>query len=417
MVQNARQSKAAQAWNLTNEIVLIGAGTPIRIPGHLDQCFPFQPHPEYRWLAEKDRPGSILAYDPEEGWTHFTPAVTEAERVWDGISKEPEGPYLEELEPWLEARKGRPKVYLGSSQQPADEATTRLRDLLTYVRRPKDEGEIALMERASKATDAGHRAAAAFIKPGVTEREIQIELETAMFRAGATKTGYASIVGTGPNSAVFHFTPGARQVQKGELVLIDAGAEVDGYVIDVTRTYPAEDRFTPEQQAIYDVVLAALNNANDRCRPGVEWLDIHRQAALDMAQGLVDAGVLRGSAESLVESEAIAMFFPHGIGHMVGLGVRDASGSEPGRKEIRKSAGVAVRCDMILLAGYTMTVEPGLYFIPALVNDPARREKFREQVNWERAAEWTAKVGGVRIEDNVLVTAGEPRILTAEIPK
>lgn len=416
---SARRAKAAEAWALSNEVILIGAGTPVPIPGGADQCFPYQPHPEYRWLTEGFRPGSVLAFDPQEGWTHFTPAVTEAERVWDGVSVEPDGPYLEDLDPWLANRADRPIAWLGvpnTVAQSNEALLTRSREQLTHARRPKDEFEIDLMRRAAAATLAGHQRAVEVIRPGVTEREVQIEIETAFFKAGATKAGYSSIVGTGTNSAVFHFTPGQRPIAPGDSVLVDAGAEYNGYVTDVTRTYPADGKFGPEQQAIYDVVLNAEKNGVDRCRNGVEWLDLHRDCAADLAAGLIDLGILRGSVESAIETEAIALFLPHGIGHMVGLGVRDASGTDPGRLGNRKSAGVGVRCDMILKPGYVMTVEPGLYFIPAILNDPKRHEKFGDAVNWELAQRWIP-YGGMRIEDNVLVTEDAPINLTAEIPK
>lgn len=414
-----RRKKTEEAWGLDKQIILIGAGTPIGIPGGADQCFPYSPHPEYHWLTGNARPGSILAYDPQEGWTHFTPAVTEAERVWDGVTVEPEGPYLADLEPWLAKRNGRPVAWLGEPNDLVEgdpDIAFIAREKLSFVRRPKDNEEIALMERAAKATAAGHAQAIETIRPGVTERQIQIEMEAAMFRAGATATGYASIVGTGANSAVFHFTPGDRTVAPNDLILIDAGAAVDGYVIDVTRTYPATGKFTPEQQDIYDAVKDVLEKSNDRCRPEAEWLEIHRLAALDLATRLVDLGILKGSPQSAVESEAIATFLPHGIGHMVGLGVRDASGAEPGRLGDQKAAGIRVRCDLRLRPGYVMTVEPGCYFIPTLLNNPQRREKFAEFIDWDKALAFTS-IGGVRLEDNILVTEGTPKNLTALIPK
>lgn len=410
-----RRAKAAAAWNLENEIVLISAGSPIGIPGGMDQCFEYRIHPEYRWLATDQRPGSILAYDPKQGWTRFTPAVTDLERIWDGVTTEPEGPYLDTFGEWMRERENRTQLHLGAGGD-GNEREQKLREQLTHVRRPKDEFEIDLMKRAASATAAGHKAARDFIRPGVTEREIQIEMEAAFFRGGADRTGYHSIVGTGTNSAVFHFSPGNRVVQPGDVVLVDAGAEVDGYVIDVTRTYPSGDRFTPEQQAIYDIVLQAEVNSIDRCRAGAEWLHVHELAALDMAQGLIDLGLMRGTATAAVESEAIALFLPHGIGHMVGLGVRDASGPLPGRTGEHKAAGSRVRCDLPLEPGYIMTVEPGLYFIPALLNNPDKRKQFEDFINWDRVDPYLA-MGGMRIEDNILITDGDPINLTANIPK
>lgn len=413
-----RRSRTVENWNLIDEIVLVGCGAPIGLPGGADQCYEFRPHPEYRWLAEETRPGSVLAFDPREGWTRFTPAVSEAERVWDGISEEPEGPFIEDLMTWLETRRGRKLAFLGSPTEDLayDEAlTATLRDKLMQARRPKDFGEIETMRRASFATKAGHDAARKFIRPGVTERQIQIEMEAAFARAGADRPGYHSIVGTGPNSVVFHFTPSHRPVAPNDVVLIDAGAEVDGYVIDVTRTYSADGRFTPSQQDVYDILLESQRKACDRCRVGMEWLEFHTRCALDLADGLARIGVFKGSAQSAVETEAFALFMPHGIGHMVGLGVRDASGAAPGRSGENKAAGVRVRCDLPLEEGYVMTVEPGIYFIPALLNDPERREKFAEEIDWA-VVDGYLDFGGMRIEDNMLVTDGDPVNLTIEIP-
>jgi Xaa-Pro aminopeptidase len=184
----------------------------------------------------------------------------------------------------------------------------------------------------------------------------------------------------------------------------------------VTRTFPAGNRFTAEQQAVYDVVLAAELAAIEKCRCGVEWHDVHRTAAAELAAGLRHLGILKIGVEEALESEAIALFFPHGIGHMVGLGVRDVGGRAPGREEGRLCCGAKVRVDLPIQTGYLMTTEPGLYFVPAILDDPERQSKFQNAVDWENLARWR-KVGGIRIEDNVLITASEPKVITAEIPK
>lgn len=414
----SRQAKTAQIWNLRDEIVLIGCGYPIGLPGGADQCYEFRPHTEYHWLTGESRPGSVLAFDPQEGWTRFTPAVTEMERVWDGVTEEPAGPYLDSLPGWLEARKGKRIGFLGAVTQDVavdEEFTAQVRLNLFQARRPKDDFELELMRRAMFATKAGHEAASAFIKPGVTERQIQVELESAFARAGATAPGYHSIVGTGPNSVVFHFTPSDRKVAEGDVVLIDAGARVEEYVIDVTRTYPANGKFTAKQQDVYDILLEAERKACDRCVPGQEWLEFHTLCALDLAAGLKQLGIFKGSPESAIESEAMGIFLPHGIGHMVGLGVRDGSGAAPGRSGENKAAGVRVRCDLPLETGFVMTVEPGLYFIPALINDASRRERFRNEIDWDVVDRYQ-DFGGMRIEDNILVTDDKPINLTIDIP-
>lgn len=415
-----RREKIAKVWNLNNEIVLINAGVPIHIPGCFDQCFEFRVHPEYRWLSERSRAGGVVAYDPQEGWIDFVPPVLELEKVWEGDVSIPE-PFrpIDELTAWYEKRMGRPIAVLGvedSRLTSNTELANTLRGLLANVRRSKDDYELSLLRRAVRATAAGHAAAKAFIRPGVTERQIVIEVEAAFGRAGGDGLGYHTIVGTGGNSAVFHFTPGDRIVKEHDLVLIDAGAHVDGYVADVTRTFPASGKFTPEQQALYDTVLAALDACNAMCTVGREWHDVHRMAATTMAQGLKEMGISRVSAEEFVEQEAIALFFPHGVGHMVGLGVRDAGGVLLGRDRPSKCCGVSVRVDLPLQEGYLMTVEPGLYFIPALLQKTENRERYSKVIDWEAVDRWIGQ-GGVRLEDNILVTATGPVNMTSEIPR
>jgi Xaa-Pro aminopeptidase len=345
------------------------------------------------------------------------PEVTEAERVWEA-REQTAGEPLAALPAWIATRRNRPLAQLGAPLLGvrADEVlTVKIREAFTHARRPKDEPEIATMRRAAAATAAGYSQAAAIIAPGVTERAIQIELEAGFFRHGATRTGYGTIVGTGPNSAVLHFEPTTRAAREGEFVLIDAGAEIDRYVIDVTRTYVAGPP-SSFQRDLYQVVLAAQEKAIARCLAGAEWRDVHLQCAVDLTAGLVSLGLMRGPAESLVEQEAHLLFFPHGLGHLVGLGVRDASGTLPGRPRSTRPSLKSLRLDLPLAPGYVVTVEPGLYFIPAQLNDPKRRERFREAVVWDQV-EPHLSLGGVRIEDNVLVTSGAPEVLTAAIPK
>ena len=243
---------------------------------------------------------------------------------------------------------------------------------------------------------------------------MQIELEAQFFRAGADSTAYDSIVGGGPNSAVLHFPPSARPFRENELVLIDAGAEYEAYACDVTRTYAVGGELTPEQRELHTLVRAAKDAATERCEPGTEWRDIHWTAARVIAEGLVDFGLLRGSVDTLVERRTVSLFFPHGVGHMVGLGVRDAGEVLPGR-EARNDDFPRLRIDLPLEACHVVTAEPGIYFVPALLHDPDLRERHRDGVDWDRA-ERMLGFGGIRIEDNVLVTDDGFEVLTGDIP-
>ncbi len=413
----ARRKRAEKAFEGSGATVLVGAGVPVGKPGGLDQTYPFLPHPQYYWLTGARRSGGVLAWEPGAGWTHFVRPVTADERLWEGDPVAPAGEDVAKLPDWLKARSGRPVAAIGSPIKDVrgdEAASAAMREALDAARRPKDAAELAILARAVTATAAGYAKARALLHPGLTERELQIELEAAMFKAGAEETGYGTIVGTGPHAAVLHFEPGPRKIADDDVVLIDAGGAIAGYTADVTRTWPASGRFTAEQQAIRDTVAAAHAEGIRRCRAGTEWHDVHRAAATVLATGLRDAGILRGNPEGLAESGAIALFLPHGIGHMVGLGVRDVGGRAPGREEGRFCCGARVRVDMPLAEGFLMTIEPGVYFVPAILDSAEKREKFRDAVDWDGLARWR-KVGGVRIEDNVLVTAGEPRVITAEI--
>lgn len=413
-----RCERAAKAWGLTKEIVLVGSGEPVFLPGHQDQTYPFRAHAEYMWLGDREKPGCVLAYDPKEGWTDFVPLVTEAQRVWEGVEGEGEGAPIEGLAKWLRKRRNRPVAVLGARVKGVrgDAALTRrLREGLLAARRPKDAEELSRMRAAARATAAGFAKAVAMIRPGVTERATEVEIEAEFFRNGAQRTAYDTIVASGPNSAVLHFMPTERAARGGELVLIDAGAEVNGYACDVTRTYPVGGALTPEQRDVFAIVDEARRNGIAKCRVGVEWRDVHLGACLDIARGLAGMGILRGTAEGLLEQDAQALFFPHGIGHMVGLGVRDAGGALPGRRKSRRPGLKYLRVDLPLERGFVMTVEPGIYFIPALLRNEEKRRQYKGAVAWDRV-DRMIDFGGIRLEDNVLVTDKGPEVLTAAIP-
>ncbi|MBS0663685.1 MAG: aminopeptidase P N-terminal domain-containing protein [Verrucomicrobia bacterium] len=417
----ARRARTAAALHLDNALLLIGAGEPVPLPERSDQHYPFRAHAEYYYLTELECPGGVLAFDPlqgdRDGWISFVPEVTEGERVWEGRTQPPGEP-IAALEAWLGARRDRPIAALGAplrGVRSSPEHTLRARVLFQHARRSKDEAELALIRRTAVATAAGFARLKAELRPGITERALQVELEAEFFRHDATRPGYETIIGTGPNSAVLHFPPSQRAARDGEFVLVDAGAEINRYMTDVTRTYVV-GRPTPFQRDLHQVVLAAEQRALSRCIAGTEWRELHLATAVEMVGGLVALGLMRGQPESLVEQEAHTLFFPHGLGHLVGLGVRDGSGMEPGRAKSTRPGLSTLRLDLPLRPGYVVTVEPGLYFIPALLNDPARRARYRDCVDWARA-EQCLHLGGVRIEDNVLVTDGAPENLTAAIPK
>jgi Xaa-Pro aminopeptidase len=417
-----RRRAVAERWNLGDQAVLIGAGEPVAIPGRGDLTYPFRAHSEYFYLTDRERPGGVLAYDRGDGWVDFVRPVSQEEMLWEGGPADGQaGVALDELDAWLIKRNGRPLANLGAGLpglepalgQTARDLAAELRRDLSHVRRQKDPVELERMRAAERATSAGFAAIVPLITAGRTEREIQIELEAEFFRRGADFLAFDTIVASGANSGVLHFPATAKPLGDGELVLIDAGGEVRGYASDVTRTYPVSGTFTPEQAALHDLVDRAGQAATGRCAVGTEFRELHRTAALVLAEGLVDFGLLRGRPDSLVQSGAVSLFFPHGIGHMVGLGVRDAGEVLPGREP--EPGLPRLRADLPLLAGHVVTIEPGVYFVPALLADQDTRARLRTQVNWERADRLSG-FGGIRIENNVLVTDVGNEVLTADIP-
>jgi len=404
-----RRDALARAWALGDELVLIGAGDLVPVPG-TDQTYDYRAHPEFRYLADCECPGAVLAFDPlGDGWTLHTPTVSREDRFWLG-SPAVAGEPLERL-----AVAGRRVAGLGCPvpSVPTDDAlSARLREAVDRARLVKDDDELARLRLAARATVAGHEAARRAVRPGMTERALKGVLEAGFLAAGGERPAFTSIVAGGPNSAVLHFEPSARPLAAGELVLVDAGTTVGGYGADVTRTFSVAGELDADQRALWQLVHDVNRATIGRCRPGAEWREVHLAACRELAAGLVDFGLLRGDPDALVDRDAHALFMPHGIGHLLGIDVHDAGGYLDGRRRSDRFGLAFLRADVALQPGYVVTVEPGIYLIPELLRDPEFRERFRDDVVWDRADAMLG-FGGIRIEEDVHVTAGEPEVLTA----
>jgi Xaa-Pro aminopeptidase len=342
--------------------------------------------------------------------------------LWEGGSGKLEGLDIAELASWLEKQKptrlfplGQPSAIWLNYEGVADAGPlARLQEQLNKARRIKDPAEAQLVRELAGIANAGYTRLQNFIKAGVSERQIQIEYEKEVLKAGSEKFPYDTIVGAGRNAAILHAIPTSRVVQKGDLVLIDAGADIQDYCVDITRVFAANGSFSQQQKVIYELVAKAQQESIQKARPGVEWHDVHRAAARTLADGLKGLNLMRGNTEDLLESGAISVFFPHGVGHMVGQRVRDVGGDAT--KPLRSCCGVRVRVDLPLEENFMMTVEPGLYFVPAILDDSSYRSRYKEQVNWSEVEKWR-DFGGIRIEDDVLIKSPGAEVLTAVVEK
>ena len=281
--------------------------------------------------------------------------------------------------------------------------SARLRDALDDMRAVKTEGELALMRRANSVSGAAHAAVMKATRPGLRENELQAIFDAACLKAGLKHLAYPSIVAAGVNSAVLHYRKNNALLRSGELLLIDAGAELGGYAADITRTYPINGKFTRRQRDVYSVVLEAQKSCIARARPGVISADLHVHSMRVIAEGLKSLGLLRGDTDGLIEGGAVRLFYPHGLTHMLGLDVHDVTGGK--RRALPNPTKVPVRFVAKLEPGFVITIEPGVYFIAALLKDPALRHKHRNSVDFTRADSFL-DFGGIRIEDDIVIRAG-----------
>ena len=262
-----------------------------------------------------------------------------------------------------------------------------LSHLLHDLRLYKSRSELRLMRKSAQIAAEAHVRAMRTTRPGMNENEVEAEL-LHTFRKHNAVPSYEPIVGGGTNACVLHYRANNATLQDGDLLLIDAGAEYACYASDITRTFPVNGRFTPEQRELYDIVLAAQLAAIEEVRPGKSFEAYHLAAVRVLTQGLIRLGLLKGSLRSNLESHSYRKFYMHKTGHWLGLDVHDV-GDYRVDGEFRE-----------LEPGMVVTVEPGLYISPDLKGVPARYRGI-----------------GIRIEDDVIVTSGEPEVISAGVPK
>jgi Xaa-Pro aminopeptidase len=294
-----------------------------------------------------------------------------------------------------------------------------LAEALVQLRLVQDEGAIAAIQQAADVTVQAHLAGMRRTRHAQVEAQVRAAMEATILAENMT-TAYASIVTV--QGEVLHNLHYHHVLHPGDLLLADVGAEhALGWAADVTRTWPVSGKWSPTQRAIYDVVLAAHDACITAIKPGMEYAEIHLIAAEVIAAGLVDLGILKGGPVALVERAAHALFFPHGIGHLLGLDVHDMedlgdlAGYAPGRTRSDRYGMQFLRLHRPLQAGMVVTIEPGFYQVPAILQTAQHQGRFDDCVNWERLAEFK-DVRGIRIEDDVWVTDTGCKVLTLALP-
>ncbi|MBS1961995.1 MAG: aminopeptidase P N-terminal domain-containing protein [Bdellovibrionales bacterium] len=264
---------------------------------------------------------------------------------------------------------------------------------LGSMRVVKQKEEIEFMKRACSITAAAHKAAMSEAKPGVNEFEIEAFIDYQFRKQGSQRVGYGSIVAGGKNACCLHYRANNEVLRDGDLLLVDAGAEYNYYTSDITRTFPVGKKFSKPQAAIYDLVLKAQLEAIGMAKPGASQAAIHRRASEILVEGALSLGLMKGKTDEIITSGQVKRFYPHGTGHWLGMDVHDIG-------LYQMSYGANAPEPRKLEPGMMFTIEPGFYIQPDDKDAPAEYRGI-----------------GVRIEDDILITAGGCEIMTAGVPK
>ncbi|MEH2160874.1 MAG: aminopeptidase P N-terminal domain-containing protein [Nostoc sp.] len=366
-------------------------------------------HSEHRFVLfvqPKDR--------EKEVWTGYLSGVDAAKERYGADEAYPINELDEKLPQYLE-KASRLYYHLGRDRTFNDQILTHYQSLLrTYPKRGtgpiaiedtgpvlngmrliKSEAELGLMRQAVAIAVEAHNYAQEIAAPGRYEYEIQAEMERIFRVRGGMGPAYPSIVASGVNACVLHYIENNRQMQDGELLLIDAGCAYGYYNSDITRTFPVGGKFTPEQKTLYEIVLEAQKQAIAQIKPGNPFKLVHDTAVRVITEGLVELGILKGEIDKLIEEEKYKPYYMHRTSHWLGLDVHDVGVYQHGEDK-----------PQILQPGQILTVEPGIYIVPdtKLAEDQP-----------ETDSRWIGI--GIRIEDDVLVTPDGHEVLTAGVPK
>ena len=445
-VYRERRNKIRQA---AGGGVILWLGHMMQPRNYTDNAYPFRQNSNflyYMGLADPDL--AVLSYPEKDNDVLFSPPTTMDDIVWSGASEErmkmARQAGIETIEDI--ARLG---VYLTKAQSqrltihylPPYQATSlfRIAELLVIdpsdvtagvsqalkeevarQRNIKSAVEIQEIEAALRVTDHMHRRAMAVARPGIYEFEVAGEVQAVALRENY-QMAFPPIVTV--RGQVLHNHSYGNRLQDGQLMINDSGAEApSGYAADITRTFPVNGRFSPMQKDIYETVLSMQLGAIDIIKPGVTYRDVHLHACRILVESMIALGLMKGDPDAAIKAGAHALFFPHGLGHMMGLDVHDMEdlgdivGYPKGESRSSQFGLKFLRMSRPLEPGFVLTVEPGIYFIPALIDKWAQEKLHTDFIVYEKIATYR-NFGGCRIEDDVLVTATGAKVLGPGIPK
>jgi Xaa-Pro aminopeptidase len=445
-VFRARRARLASA--VGSQAFLLCAGKP-RVKNFPANTYPFRADSHFLYLVGRSIPDAVLLFDGTDT-TLYAPPPNPDDALWHGPSLSldelgavlglPVRP-LAELDERARSQKGevatvppnddatagwlspligkRVRARQGASLREGS-ADAALADALIAVRLSHDEAAVGQMRQAIAATAGAHRSGMRATRQGIREADIAAAMLGSMMAAGM-RPSYEPIVTV--HGEVLHAETYDNVVGANDLILADVGAETpEGWAADVTRVWPASGRFSISQRALYQVVLSAQLAAIAMVRPGTRYRDIHEAAARQILAGLVDLGIFRGEVDGLVERGAHTIFFPHGVGHLLGVDVHDMedlgdrAGYQAGRSRAKRFGDRYLRLDRDLAPGMAVTIEPGFYQVPAILDNREIMAPFEADFDRNELRHF-ADVRGIRIEDDVLVTNDEPEVLSAAIPK
>lgn len=388
-----------------------------------DTNYRFRQDSDFLYLTGFDEPDAIAVVRPskEQRYTLFVRPRDPEREIWDGRRAGVEGakkdlganeafPLVEFDEKLQDILDGAEKLYyrLGVNADLDDTIIRQIARMRALNRKPihppqtivdpatiihemrvvKSPEEIEIMQRSADIAAEAHCEAMKAVRPGMREYEVEAIIERIFRQRGAAAPAYTSIVGAGPNATVLHYINNDGELRDGDLLLVDAGAEYNGYASDITRTFPISGRYSKAQREIYDLVLKAQKACVELVRPGVTHDQLKQHSIEVLTEGMVELGLLKGEPEQLIKEKKYEQFYMHGLGHMLGIDVHDVGRYYYGTESRKLEPGVV------------MTVEPGIYV----------------SVDTKDIPEQYLGIG-VRIEDDVLCTLNGPRVLTSKVPK